>query len=333
MTLAVSVIVPVYKVEKYMERCTRSLFEQTLRDIEYIFVNDCTPDGSIEILQRVLEDYPLRKPQVKILENKQNKGLGATRKVGFLAALAEYVITCDSDDWIEPEMYEKMYLKAKEENADIVCCNFYSEYRNRSLISRYNYEYEDRGKLLDLYFGVIYSSLCNKLIRRELYIVNQVFPFEGINMWEDLGLTIRLRYFSKKTVVLQEALYHYNKQNEGSIASFPKLSSMEEQMRCVELVGQFFQEQGVEQEYELVIKSLKFKAKAGMLFVKPLRNISRWREVFPETHADLWKYKDVPWNMRFEAWLVIVGLPSFSCFLIDLKTRLSGWISKCYRGN
>ena len=72
---AVSVIIPGYKVERYIERCARSLFSQTLEDIEYIFVNDCSPDRSVEILEKVLEDFPQRKTQVKIISNPENRGV------------------------------------------------------------------------------------------------------------------------------------------------------------------------------------------------------------------------------------------------------------------
>ena len=119
---AVSVIVLVYKVEKYIERCARSLFEQTLQDIEYIFVDDCTPDRSIEILERVLEDYPERKSQVIILHNERNSGLPFSRRRGVEAASGDYIIHCDSDDWPESDMYAKLYAKASSENLDMVKC-------------------------------------------------------------------------------------------------------------------------------------------------------------------------------------------------------------------
>lgn len=76
----VSVVIPIYMVEKYIERCARSLFEQTLDDIEYLFINDCTPDSSMNILARVIEDYPKRKFQTRILEMPTNGGLAAVRR-------------------------------------------------------------------------------------------------------------------------------------------------------------------------------------------------------------------------------------------------------------
>ena len=94
----VSVIVPVYGVEKYVERCARSLFEQTLDDIEYLFIDDCTPDKSIEILKKVLKDYPQRNNQVIIHRMESNSGQAAVRKWGMLNSTGDYVIHCDSVD-------------------------------------------------------------------------------------------------------------------------------------------------------------------------------------------------------------------------------------------
>ncbi len=117
---SVSIIVPIYNVEKYIERCAVSLFEQDFEDIEYIFVNDCTPDNSIQILEEVIEKYPNRKSNVKIIHYKANKGLGSARKTGLEQATGEYVLHIDSDDWVELDMVLCLYNKAIETDADIV---------------------------------------------------------------------------------------------------------------------------------------------------------------------------------------------------------------------
>ena len=120
----VSVIIPVYGVEQYIERCARSLFEQTLEEIEYLFVDDCSPDKSIEVLKRVLEDYPMRKSQVTIHRMAQNSGQAKVREWGMRNATGDYLIHCDSDDWVDKDMYRLMYEKAGMEKSDIVVCDY-----------------------------------------------------------------------------------------------------------------------------------------------------------------------------------------------------------------
>ena len=117
--MKVSVLVPVYGVEKYIERCAVSLFEQTYENLEYIFVDDCSPDNSIEILENVLERYPHRKEQTTIIQLEENGGLGNARKVSFKKATGEYVTFVDSDDFVSERMIELLVSKAQETGADI----------------------------------------------------------------------------------------------------------------------------------------------------------------------------------------------------------------------
>ena len=135
----VSVIVPIYNVEKYIERCLRSLFEQTLDDIEYIFINDCTPDNSMIILEKVLEEYPHRIKQVKIINHEQNQGQAGARTSGMKAMPGEYMIHCDPDDWVEVDMYEIMYAFANEINSDVVVCDFFHEFNGSTRIEKNEY--------------------------------------------------------------------------------------------------------------------------------------------------------------------------------------------------
>ena len=112
----VSILVPVYGVEKYIERCARSLSEQTLDDIEFIFVDDCTPDKSIEILRSIIEEY-----RPRFAENWYTVRI---ERHGVKLATCDYIIHCASDDWVDVTMYEKMYNKAIEEGSDVVVYDF-----------------------------------------------------------------------------------------------------------------------------------------------------------------------------------------------------------------
>ena len=115
----VSVIIPVYGVDRFIRRCTESLFNQTLKEVEYIFVNDCTKDGSMDILRDVINAFPDRAEQLTIVEHETNKGLAGARNTGLAKARGEYVFHCDSDDFVEATMLEKMYSAAKSADADM----------------------------------------------------------------------------------------------------------------------------------------------------------------------------------------------------------------------
>ena len=121
----VSFVVAIYNVAAYIEQCVRSLYEQTLEDIEIVLVDDCSPDDSMEIALRVLEEYPHRKSQVKVVRHEENLLVARTRHDGLDVSIGQYVIFIDGDDYVEPQMGELMYEKALVENADMVVCDSY----------------------------------------------------------------------------------------------------------------------------------------------------------------------------------------------------------------
>jgi glycosyltransferase involved in cell wall biosynthesis len=316
----VSVVVPVYNVEHYFERCLRSLFEQSMNNIEYIFVNDCTPDNCMVLLDAIIKEYPERKDYVHIIHHLHNTGLGKTREDGMKAAKGQYVISCDSDDWVETDMYEKMYKKAIDENADIVCCEYFLEYPKKTIRKTYPYDEDNSEKIKNLYIeGGVYSALWNKLVKRELYTRNNAYSFADVNMWEDLGVTIRLRYFSRKTVIIHQAFYHYNQQNGSSISSLaPKLSAIEEQIRCANCIEKFFEEQGIWKDFFLAVSCLKFMSKGALLFNSNEQALDdrRWKNTFPETHKYILKYRNIPLIKRIAYWLAANGFARSICFLV-----------------
>ena len=137
----ISVIVPMYNVEQYIERCATSLLEQTLDDIEYIFISDKSPDNSIGVLKKVLERFPSKAGFVRIVERPTNGGIAAVRRDGILLATGDFVIHCDADDWVDTNLYEKMYTEAIRTKADVVICPIRDEYADhgvtRPLINQY----------------------------------------------------------------------------------------------------------------------------------------------------------------------------------------------------
>jgi len=210
----VSVIVPVYGVEKYIERCARSLFEQTLDDIEYLFIDDCTPDRSIEILQQVLKEYPQRKPQVVIHRMEKNSGQAAVRKWGMQNATGEYVIHCDSDDWVDTDMYRAMYEKAKEEEADVVVCDFTRTdgiRTNRTEIGCHDTNLIEYKK--NCLFQRDHWSLCNKLFARACY---REITYPETALGEDMMMCVQMLDHCRKLSYINKAFYNYYF-NPGSI--------------------------------------------------------------------------------------------------------------------
>lgn len=205
----VSVIIPVYKAEPYIERCVRTLFGQTLDDLEYIFVDDCSPDRSIEVMERVLEEYPIRKSQVTVIRHEQNQGVAAARQHGVDAATGEYIIHCDPDDWVELDMYETLYAEAIAMNADIVGCDFIEEHSNKKILKRQNLNKSAETIVAEILSGSIHSSLWSRMVSRELIERVNVRFEPGITVMEDMLYVIPLHIATNRVFYLSHPLYHY----------------------------------------------------------------------------------------------------------------------------
>ena len=215
--IKVSVCIPVYGVEKYIERCARSLFNQTMKDeIEFIFVNDCTKDKSIEILQKILLEYPNRKKQVKILHHSVNKGLTGARNTALATASGDYIIHCDSDYWVDPDLYEVMYNLAILEKADIVCCPIIEEKGNdrQRIINPKDIQCVE--ELFKTSFNsVFFNSLLNKMFSKKIAKSNTIVAPENITMAEDLLRTTQMLLITQGKLVLSgNSYYHYSRDNQ-----------------------------------------------------------------------------------------------------------------------
>lgn len=245
--MKVSILVPIYGVEKYIERCAVSLFEQTYEDIEYIFVNDCTKDNSISILKEVIERYPARKPQVRIIEHEQNKGLGGARNTAVAAATGEFLMHVDSDDYIDVTCVEKCVKKQEETGADIICVNAYQQFAKYTVPMLNGSFSSSKDHCLALLKRKTQVNVWGKLIRTDLYNKNNISVEEGINMGEDYQVTGRLMYYAAKTAVVDEFLYFYDCSNEGSYSNQFSKEKHRQSWRSFDIVKEFFSDRG--QEY------------------------------------------------------------------------------------
>ena len=196
----VSIIVPVYNVEKYLHRCIDSILVQTLTNFECILVNDCSPDNC----PKICDEYSGKDSRVKVIHKIQNEGLPLARKSGFKNSRGEYIQFVDSDDWIEPNMTEKLYSAAEKSCADIAVCDFY-HYKSHGYIYR-NISVDTENNLNNLGFISWNDSLCNKIFRREI-LAKVEFP--RANVWEDVAISQQIYFFSEKIVKVPYPLYHY----------------------------------------------------------------------------------------------------------------------------
>src|SRR5690606_28555272 len=211
----VSVIIPIYNVEKHFRKCVISLFEQSLNNIEFIFVDDCTPDGSINILESCLQAYHHLKPQVTILKHDRNRGLAAGRNTGLRIAKGEYIFHCDSDDWLDKNALEKMYTLASTHDLDLVWSDFFLAFTNKNRYMSQSCVPDKMTYLKVLLSGGLKYNVWNKLVKRSIFEDNNIYFPEGNNMGEDMTM-IKVAASTERIGYLSEGLYYYLQNNSSA---------------------------------------------------------------------------------------------------------------------
>lgn len=296
----ISVIVPVYGVEKFVEHCAVSLMEQTLDGVEFIFVDDCTPDNSIDIIRDVISRYPDR--DARIVSHSENRGLPSARNTGLGLATGKYVFHCDGDDWIEPNMLEKMYAVAENANADIVYCDFYLSYeKNERYMS--NPCLESREELLRQGFlsGAMKYNVWNKLVRRSLYTDNGIHFPDGHSMGEDMTM-IRLTACAERVKYLPEALYHYVQTNSSAFSKTQSRKQLDDIQYNVDTTVSFLREKYGD-NIEDDIRNFKLSIKFPFLISDNREQYKLWEEWYPEANGNVMSNKSLSFRSRFLQWM------------------------------
>lgn len=301
----VSILVPVYGVEKYIERCARSLFEQTYENIEYVFVDDCGTDHSIDILNQVVECYPTRKQNVRIVRHEQNRGLAAARNTAVKCANCDFILHVDSDDYVDLDFVEKLVKKQMECDADMVSsdCIYESLYKKTIIqCSRTKIPHE---LALSCIFGKNLINIWGRLIRKSLYIENNVSVKEGLNMAEDYQVISRLAYYARKVDYIEDSFYHYMNTNENSYSLIFNKKKIFDQIASCDIVYKFFQDKGND-----FVKQCK-KSEANCFF-RHYKELVKQNVFFGDlfdavtdriNRLDSFQKSAVPFSMRFAYFL------------------------------
>lgn len=205
MECKVSVIVPVYNAAKYLDQMIASLSAQTLKELEFIFVDDCSTDKSLEILCEFEKKNPDR---VIIIKSEENQGPGGARNIGLQYASGEYIAFVDSDDYIKPEMFECMYKKAIENDYDLVECGYFSERKNKDMMlwdksMEGEISFDNRVKMF-----ITCGFICTKLFKRNI-IINSQIEFIPKMRLEDVDFLNRLYCRIEKVGIVDKTLYYY----------------------------------------------------------------------------------------------------------------------------
>lgn len=255
--MKVSIIVPIYNVEKYLRTCLDSLVNQTLQDIEIILINDASPDNSYLIMQEYEAAYP---QLVKCIYLKENLCQGGARNRGLDIAQGEYVLFVDSDDWVDLSICEKLYAKAKEGDYDIVGCDYYKVKEKTGVKTWFSLYYKPQTGKLDTRkrasLVMLYPIPWAKLIRRNLIMNNRLFFPEHVK-YEDSAVVPLYFLYANSLGYVEEPLYNYNLR-EASTSHLANGQHHKDLLTCVDILKEEFFKRGFS-EYKEEIEGLNIK--------------------------------------------------------------------------
>ncbi|MFR9603118.1 MAG: glycosyltransferase family 2 protein [Rikenellaceae bacterium] len=215
----VSILVPVYGVERYVEQCVRSLMEQSYEACRYIFVDDCSPDRSVDIIRSTVAEYPHREGEVRIVSHDQNRGVGATRNTLLECAEGEYIVWVDSDDWVDERFVESMVTRCIVSTAEVLKCGRVEVYGDGDeRVNLLGWLSTPRATLKGVLgqSHLIANNIHGVMVSLEMIHRHGICFAPRVDMGEDYTFVSQILYHAKSLTNVYKPLYYYRAQREGS---------------------------------------------------------------------------------------------------------------------
>ena len=268
--MKVSILVPICGVENYICRCAESLFNQSYKDIEYIFVDDCSPDKSVNILRNIIKSYPGREDRVKIISHEINKGLAASRLTGIANATGNYVMFVDSDDYLEKDAVEILVDKVIESDNDIVTASLTHIFSNGYTFVDHPLQVDDKTECLKMMLErKTFLNVFPRIYRRVLFEKLQKPFVEGLNYGEDYLMTTRIFYYADKISFVDKPVYNYIHTNSESYTYQFKRLNFENLLKVDSVISDFYRKTGEKDLMEShQVGRLKLKSEQLIMYLR-----------------------------------------------------------------
>ena len=254
MCMKLSILVPVYGVERYIEACAISLFEQSYTNIEYVFVDDCSPDGSIDLLRQVIVRYPQRQAQVTIIRHETNGGLGAARATALAHATGDYVMHVDSDDCLPQEACTCLMDKVIDTDADVVDGGYAETCHGKVIQTFKPFHGSDEAYLkLMLCQNVVSNRIWGRIYRRGLFTQHGINSVSGVDYSEDFCVVPRLLIHAKRAYT-DQVVYHYRTDNMASYTHQLTAKNLQSMQRATLIVYDYFMTNDTTRQYAFALQ-------------------------------------------------------------------------------
>lgn len=303
-SISVSILMPIFKVDQYLEKSLSSVFMQTYKNINYVFVIDGSPDNSLQVLKNTISQFCIEPDRYTIVNHENNEGISKSRSDCLAMAKGDYVYFVDSDDWVEEDAIEQMVSATRDGSIDIVGCDYMKEFQ--SGLTTYHHENYGATCAENLHKCINYdiaTTLWKILIRKRLFTY---FSIDPINIGEDYIISIKLFYYAKSFISLNKAFYHYVQYNQNRL-SFQYLQSINDHIKCVDEIECFIKEKGFFDDYiqnKLLLR--KFNIKSNFVLNNMLLDENSFNNTFPEAKG-VWREMGYSGKEKLKFWLAEHG--------------------------
>ena len=252
--MLISVVIPVYNTSSYLARCIDSIFEQDLKDVELIFIDDCSTDNSFEVLNQCLKGR--ESENITIVKNPKNLGSGETRNKGISLAKGDYVIFVDSDDYVTSK-YFQVLKNAIESRPDIVVFDMTEIWSNKTVLKHVDLPDSPLESVELLLLNKMHNSLCNKMFKRSMFLQHDIRITKGLSMFEDKSICFKLFYYAKSQLFINKSLYFYDRSRENSLTKVFKESNIQASVIVAKVIDDFFKDKEVSDNIHNAIQANK----------------------------------------------------------------------------
>lgn len=298
----ISIIVPIYKVADYIKRCCESLFMQSSDEIEYIFIDDASPDESIQIVEQEIKAHNINADKVRIIRNEINRGVAFARKTGLENATGEYVLFVDADDWIDTTCISKLLETIENKNVEIVGYNWYLEYSQGRRILHQAICKNGQEAFIAMMSGGLRWYLWSFLIKRSLFTSNNIQFIPGWNVGEDMMVLVKLFSCMPAFLQIEEPLYHYNQENTASITRMKAGNQIRIVANHVREVENYI-ESIYGSKYDKELGFLKLNVKFPLLISQDTHCYRLWNEYFCEADKFIWDNGYITTRSKLLQWI------------------------------
>lgn len=252
--MLISVVIPVYNTSSYLARCIDSIFEQDLKDVELIFIDDYSTDNSLEVLNQCLKGRVSE--NLTIVKNPKNLGSGETRNKGISLAKGDYVIFVDSDDYVTSD-YFLVLKNAIESRPDIVVFDMTEIWSNKTVLKHVDLPDSPLESVELLLLNKMHNSLCNKMFKRSMFLKHGIRITKGLSMFEDKSICFKLFYYAKSQLYIDKSLYFYDRSRENSLTKVFKESNIQASVIVAKVIDDFFKDKEVSDNIHNAIQANK----------------------------------------------------------------------------